>query len=138
MNISLCHCPSSAKLPNIFENTGHVPYDEWSDVVTERVGWILGGDLNLNENYITTAVKKYQPPTPQADLSTSTMATKHSSTMATLLWYNTCKLIKGPRRLEKTLGANLTPTTWSLWWRNGLLLLQRPQAVAHQLPASAS
>ena len=58
-------------LPSIFKNTGLVPYAKWANVAGEHVGWILGGDLHLNENHISMAVKNYQPPTPQADLSTT-------------------------------------------------------------------
>ena len=68
MKITDCHCPSSVRrpwdldtrdavLPNVFRLAGLVRFKDWGGGAEEPIAWILGGDLNLDENAIHNRMK---------------------------------------------------------------------------------
>ena len=68
IDITNCHCPSSAKrswelsarsavLPNMFKLVGLKPFNDWGGGAVELAAWISGGDLNLGENTIRNEMK---------------------------------------------------------------------------------
>ena len=49
-------------MPNVLELAGLVPFDDWRGGAAEPVAWILGGDLNLGENFIHNEMKNTSHP----------------------------------------------------------------------------
>ena len=69
LNIGLCHCPASRKyswdegarqavLPEILKAVGA---REGGSGAGEPTAWILGGDLNCGEHYLSNLLQHYQP-----------------------------------------------------------------------------